>query len=638
MSPGTRQRRARAAGGPGTTVTVSPSTADVAAERGQHPLGVVAAPGRLHARSPVRTPRARPGAPPTSPARSPPARRGGSGWSGRAPTIASGSRAPPRRPTTRAPIRASGSITRSIGRRRSDSSPVSTVANGWPARTPTRSRAVVPELPQSTTSPGSVEPLEPAALDHEVPGPLPRHLGAERRDGPQGRQAVLALEEALHLGEPVGERAEERGAVRDGLVARHGDRAGEASDRTRRRRSRELLPNLAGASELRLEGRPVAARHELAPPAEDRLVARERVEQRPAVRAEDVPPERLGATPRCASCREAAPREEAAASPSAADDQRVGRQVRQVADLRRPAGRGPRRTAPHRAPEPLPERGRRQDGATRACRRSASGARARPSKRSARRGLEARALGAGHRMPADEAHPARAGHARRRVDHAPLHAAGVGQDGAGREVRPRGANRGPAAPPPARTARPGSRPRRPPPGRCVPRSAAPASSAARTAASCRATTTTSPASLRARTPPGDRAADEARADDRQARPAGRAHERAAPFPSTVRSAFTSRRVLLGRPDRDPERLLEAEARHRPHDHAELEELLVDSRRIVELGQDEVGAARDVADAQGGERRRTGLRTPSRTASTRPLNVSLVARGRRAPRPGPACSR
>ena len=89
----------------------------------------------------------------------------------------------------------------------------------------------MPELPQSTTSPGSVSPFEPDALDHEVPGALPRHLGPERRDRPERPQAVLALEESVHLGEPVGERAEERGAMRDGLVARHDDRPGEAPGR-----------------------------------------------------------------------------------------------------------------------------------------------------------------------------------------------------------------------------------------------------------------------------------------------------------------------------------------------------------------------------------------------------------------------
>ena len=141
--------------------------------------------GPARRRSPGPTPRARPGAPPTSPGRWPPARRDGSAGAGRAPAIASGSRAPPRRPTTRAPIRASGSMTRSMGRRRSDSSPVSTVVNGWPARTPSRSRAVVPEFPQSTTSPGSVSPSSPTPWITKCPGPFRVTSAPERRDGPE---------------------------------------------------------------------------------------------------------------------------------------------------------------------------------------------------------------------------------------------------------------------------------------------------------------------------------------------------------------------------------------------------------------------------------------------------------------------
>ena len=53
------------------------------------------------------------------------------------------------------------STTRLIGRRRRDSSPVRTVVKGWPARIPRSSRAVVPEFPQSTTSPGSLKPSAP---------------------------------------------------------------------------------------------------------------------------------------------------------------------------------------------------------------------------------------------------------------------------------------------------------------------------------------------------------------------------------------------------------------------------------------------------------------------------------------------
>src|SRR5436309_14812432 len=47
-----------------------------------------------------------------------------------------------------APICLSGSVTRRIGRRRSDASPVSVASKRWPASTPSMSLAVVPEFPQ----------------------------------------------------------------------------------------------------------------------------------------------------------------------------------------------------------------------------------------------------------------------------------------------------------------------------------------------------------------------------------------------------------------------------------------------------------------------------------------------------------
>ena len=52
---------------------------------------------------------------------------------------------------TWAPIARSGAATRSTGRRRSDSSPVSTERNGRPARAPASMRRVDPEFPASRT-------------------------------------------------------------------------------------------------------------------------------------------------------------------------------------------------------------------------------------------------------------------------------------------------------------------------------------------------------------------------------------------------------------------------------------------------------------------------------------------------------
>src|SRR5438046_10235272 len=57
---------------------------------------------------------------------------------------------PPSLASSLAPIAVSGVITRAIGRRESDSSPMSSLVNSWPARIPLSIRIVEPELPQSS--------------------------------------------------------------------------------------------------------------------------------------------------------------------------------------------------------------------------------------------------------------------------------------------------------------------------------------------------------------------------------------------------------------------------------------------------------------------------------------------------------
>ncbi len=66
------------------------------------------------------------------------------------PVTRSGGRQRSPRPCTTAPIRASGSATRSIGRPESDSSPTSSVSHANPATRPASRRMDVPEFPQST--------------------------------------------------------------------------------------------------------------------------------------------------------------------------------------------------------------------------------------------------------------------------------------------------------------------------------------------------------------------------------------------------------------------------------------------------------------------------------------------------------
>jgi hypothetical protein len=61
----------------------------------------------------------------------------------------------------RAPIRSSGTITRRIGRRCSDSSPVMDVVKGCAARMPASIRMVLPELPASSTADDARRPRMP---------------------------------------------------------------------------------------------------------------------------------------------------------------------------------------------------------------------------------------------------------------------------------------------------------------------------------------------------------------------------------------------------------------------------------------------------------------------------------------------
>src|SRR2546429_438389 len=67
-----------------------------------------------------------------------------------------------------APISASGTATRSTGRRRRDPSPVSSNRLDWPARSPAKSRIVVPEFAQSIGSPGSRRPRRPTPSTRTV--------------------------------------------------------------------------------------------------------------------------------------------------------------------------------------------------------------------------------------------------------------------------------------------------------------------------------------------------------------------------------------------------------------------------------------------------------------------------------------
>ena len=148
------------------------------------------------------------------------------------PMMASGMR-PPSRASKRAPMRDSGSMTRCIGRLRSEASPVMKLVKGWLARMPESRRAAVPELPRSSTSAGSRPPPTPKPRTRQIACPSPGFVHDLRPQGAQrGRRAqhVLALEQAAHGGFAQRQRAEHQGAVGDRFVAGRADAALQAGD------------------------------------------------------------------------------------------------------------------------------------------------------------------------------------------------------------------------------------------------------------------------------------------------------------------------------------------------------------------------------------------------------------------------
>ena len=116
-----------------------------------------------------------------------------------APVTANGRR-PPSRPRNCAPKRDKGVMTRPIGRRRSDASPVTNAVNGWLARMPRRSRAEVPELPRSITSSGSARPPTPTPSTSQRPSsarvisaPIARSAAAVASTSSPSRSPVISV-------------------------------------------------------------------------------------------------------------------------------------------------------------------------------------------------------------------------------------------------------------------------------------------------------------------------------------------------------------------------------------------------------------------------------------------------------------
>ena len=119
---------------------------------------------------------------------------------------------------------------RSIGRDESEASPTSSVRPSWPAsdaREQAHERSGVAAVDRVRRRPQAVEARSAHAERVDV---LLDHLGAERADGGDRRLRVGRPAESRDARLAVTERADEDGAVRDRLVARHGDVAVEGGD------------------------------------------------------------------------------------------------------------------------------------------------------------------------------------------------------------------------------------------------------------------------------------------------------------------------------------------------------------------------------------------------------------------------
>ena len=141
------------------------------------------------------------------------------------------------RPRTGRPARVSGSMTRFIGRRLSEASPTMVLAKECAARMPDINRVVVPELPASSVPCGTCNPRRPAPDDRHCARPRrvaaagPIVMAAERAQAAERGLAVGAGGVVGELGGAVRERAEQRVAMRNRLVAGHPDAARHASRR-----------------------------------------------------------------------------------------------------------------------------------------------------------------------------------------------------------------------------------------------------------------------------------------------------------------------------------------------------------------------------------------------------------------------
>ena len=169
------------------------------------------------------------------------------GSGSRAPRTVSGSR-PPAAQSKCAPIRASGPVTRAIGRRRREASPVITARRSWLARMPSSSRAAVPALPISSTESGSASPPGPTPSTVQAPSSCRSTGTPSWRSAPAVARTSAPSSRPATPGPADSQRPEHQGAMRDRLVAgRHGN-AAELPGAPRNRGSGCIVGNVGPGS------------------------------------------------------------------------------------------------------------------------------------------------------------------------------------------------------------------------------------------------------------------------------------------------------------------------------------------------------------------------------------------------------
>ena len=119
-----------------------------------------------------------------------------------------------------APILRRGAITRSIGRLERLAPPTRRLSKLWPASNPASKRMVVAEFPQSISPDGRGEKPFLSVHDEHIRLRM-LDLDPENAEGLHCPHAIFARKETAQNANTIRKRGDNRGAVRDALVARH---------------------------------------------------------------------------------------------------------------------------------------------------------------------------------------------------------------------------------------------------------------------------------------------------------------------------------------------------------------------------------------------------------------------------------